>query len=110
MFIYPAKYISNYDGDTIKFQVDLGFGIHFIIKVRLYGINTYELKSKDASLKEKAYLAKNKVKEWLESADDIVIKTYKDSTEKYGRYLATVLADGLNINEQLLADGLAEEY
>ena len=35
----------------------------------------------------------------VELNKDVIIQTFKDSTEKYGRYLGTIWMDNLNINE-----------
>ena len=110
MYKYRAEYLSNYDGDTIKFRVDLGFKIRFDMTVRLSDINTYELRSADTELKERGYVAKYRVKELLESAEEIIIETERDRTGKYGRYLATVYYDGTNLNQQLMDEDLAEAY
>ena len=110
MYEYRAEYMSNYDGDTINFLVDLGFGIHYKIKVRVARIDTPELRSKDKALKEKAYEAKYMVRRLLESAGEIILKTNKDKKGKYGRYIAEVLFDGNNLSDLLLNEGLAEKY
>lgn len=110
MYEYKAKYVYNYDGDTVDLVVDLGFNITFEIKVRLSGINAYELKETDTYKKEMAYKAKDYVKEKLSSASAIIIKTEKDKTEKYGRYLATIFYDNINLNEELIKIGLVNKY
>lgn len=88
LYEYKAIYLSNYDGDTIRFSVDLGFNIWHTIIVRLLNIDTWEIKDKEH--KELAILARNKVGKLLKEADGIMINTYKDSTDKYGRFLADV--------------------
>ena len=110
MYEYKAEYIKNYDGDTIDFKVDLGFNISFEIKVRLSDIDTYELRESDESLKALAYEAKHFVAEKLSNAEEVIIQTKKDKTGKYGRYLATVIYDGLDLNKTLLELGYAKEY
>ena len=40
----------------------------------------------------------------------IIIRTHKDSKGKYGRYLAEIFVDDININKQMMAEGLAEAY
>jgi micrococcal nuclease len=110
MYEYMVRYVSNYDGDTIRFVADLGFGVSFNIQVRLSDVDTYELRSKDANLKALAYEAKEHVAAKLSSANNILIKTEKDKTGKYGRYLATVFYDGINLNQELLDLGLATNY
>lgn len=112
MYEYKAKYISNYDGDTIKFMADLGFGVWKHITVSLVGIDTPELRSKDPSAKERAYTAKDYVFSKLADAKEIIIKIQKDKTGKYGRYIADVVFDGTCLAEALVSDGLAvrKEY
>lgn len=108
MYEYKAIYIYNYDGDTVDLVVDLGFNISFEIKVRMLGIDAYELK--DKANKELSYKAKDYVKDKLSNASEIIVKTKKDTTEKYGRYLATIFYDSINLNEELVKLGLAKEY
>jgi len=108
MYEYNAQYVSNYDGDTIKFIADLGFGITKKITVRVAKINTPELRSKDSHGKAKAYEAKNFVEQAMLGASQIVIRTYKDKKGKYGRYIADVLYDGMNLTEELVKKELGE--
>ena len=51
MYNYQSKLIRVIDGDTIDAMVDLGFDIWIKVRIRLYGINTPETRTKD--LKEK---------------------------------------------------------
>lgn len=110
LYHYKASYIDNYDGDTIKFKVDLGFNIFHVITVRLMRIDTFELRDKDADLKELAYDAKKFVELALGVAKTIEITTYKDNKDKYGRYLAEVVYDGVNLSDALFNAGLAKIY
>lgn len=50
-FWYGATVLGVVDGDTIDLMIDLGFNIHHKIRVRLFGVNTPESRTKD--LKEK---------------------------------------------------------
>ena len=110
MFKYRATYVRNYDGDTITFTIDLGFNIKYETNIRLKGIDTHELGEKDKDKKILAYKAKEHVFEKLTDAKEIVIETEKDRTGKYGRYIATVYYDGIDIGQELLELGLAEAY
>ena len=109
MYKYRANFISNYDGDTIKFMVDLGFGVWKRTTVRLIGIDTPELRSKDEDTKKKAYAAKDFVFSKLADAKEIIVKTKKDKTGKYGRYIADVVVGGESLVELLVLKGLAEK-
>jgi micrococcal nuclease len=46
---YTGKVLNVVDGDTVDLMVDLGFSVHHKIRVRLYGINTPESRTKDAA-------------------------------------------------------------
>lgn len=111
---YHATCVNVVDGDTIDIRTDLGFKIYFDQRVRLFGINTPELNSKDPEVRAKAELARDLVAAKI-LKQPIIINSHKDKTEKFGRYLATVFYttdSGLtwfNLNEQLVAVGLAVE-
>lgn len=109
MYEYKAEYIRNYDGDTVTFMVDLGFKVHMTMNVRLADINTSEIRNSDLNDKERAIKARDFVRDALSKADNIIIKSGKVSG-KYGRYITTVFYDGINLNEQLLQEGLADPY
>lgn len=116
MYEYKARYIENHDGDTIKFEIDLGFGIFFHVIVRLAGINCPEINSKDADEKRLALMAKVYTEQFFFESKEIVLKTYKDQKEKYGRYLAEVKRiEGKDkkeriLNQELIDQGLAKSY
>lgn len=110
MFEYYARVHEVIDGDTIDVSVDLGFSIQHLIRLRLYGINTPELRSKDPAEKVMAVTAKNRLIGLIEGKI-VKIKTFKDKTDKYGRYLAEVFSsNNESINNMLLTEGLAKEY
>lgn len=113
MYQYNAKLVKVIDGDTIDANIDLGFGIAHTIRVRLSGINTTELRSKVETDRILAQKAKSRVIELIgqKGSDGFVVHTFKDSQEKYGRYLAKVVfADGTSLNDTLLTEGLAVPY
>jgi micrococcal nuclease len=104
---YTAHVLDVYDGDTITVNVDLGFGIFYNkMKLRLAGINTPEVRGEG---KEQGIITKN----WLQSKilnRVVKINTVKDVKEKYGRYLAYVYLGEENLNESMIAAGLASPY
>jgi micrococcal nuclease len=117
MFQYAATVVRIVDGDTMYFDVDLGFTIHFRLDVRLKGVNTPETRgpTREAGLKSKAF-----VEQALPVGALVVLNTYK--AEKYGRYLADViylpsaktrdeiLAKGTLLNKELIDKGLAVPF
>jgi micrococcal nuclease len=101
------------DGDTIDVDIDLGFDISFSSRVRLAGIDTPESRTTDKMEKALGLEAKAYLKNQIESAKTVVIKTEKmDSSEKYGRILGWLFLDGSNIsmNEKMIEDGHAWGY
>ena len=117
MYSYRAKLLRVIDGDTIEVDVDLGMRI-WIAKerIRVFGIDTPELTSKDPALRVQAQEAKAKTAELLAGALDgwLYLSTYPD-TDHFGRWLAVVTitqADGstLNLADELLRLGLAKVY
>lgn len=107
MYEYLAEYVRNYDGDTITFLIDLGFGVLKKENIRLIGIDTPEIRGKDKEIAEEA---RDYVASVLKSANKIVLKTYKNKKGKYGRYLGTVIYDDVNLNNELLDKGFASVY
>ena len=106
-YTYKAIVLDVYDGDTCTVDIDLGFGIWMKKqKLRLYGINTPELtgEQKQDGIKIRDYLSS------LILGKEIIIQTQKDKAEKYGRWLATIWLDGVNLNKKLIEEGYAREY
>lgn len=113
MYTYKAKLIRVVDGDTIDAEIDLGFDTIVRKRIRLYGINTPDTKTKDIAEKEKGLAAKQRLTELLNS--EFVVETILNKRGKYGRVLGVVynqLEDKtrLNINEALVDEGHAVKY
>lgn len=106
MYRYNAVITDVYDGDTVTAVVDLGFRVRMEIKLRLFGINAPELRGES---RPEGLKSKDRLKE-LVLNKDVVIDTHKDSQEKYGRWLATIFIDGINVNQMLVDEGLAIKY
>ena len=107
-YIYDAVVVSVYDGDTIRVDIDLGFNLWLHNEsIRFIGINAPELKgdSRPEGLKSREWLAAK-----LPPGTKILLRTEKDSREKYGRYLGHIYLDGVDLNEELLKQGLAKPY
>ena len=113
MFDYKSNLIKIVDGDTIDVDLDLGFSV--ILKkqrIRLYGINTPESRTRDLEEKQYGLAAKARLRDLLEEADTITVKTAidKKARGKYGRILGTIYADDLNVNQRLVDEGHAIAY
>jgi micrococcal nuclease len=109
-YSYRVKSIVKIiDGDTFDCIMDLGFDVLLEARVRMYGIDTPESRTRDLEEKKFGLLAKD----WLGNHlnDDIVISTELDNEKgKFGRVLGTVWAEGININEKMIEEHMAVRY
>jgi micrococcal nuclease len=86
-YTYKARITNVVDGDTVDAVVDVGFKMTAMLRLRLLGVNTPELKSSDPVERQKAMQAKDYVYASLMN-QDVIIKTQK--SDAFGRYLATI--------------------
>lgn len=104
-----VKYVKNYDGDTITFNID---GVHPFfgnnIRVRLARIDAPEINSKNKEEKLKALITKKYVSNVLSNAKKIELKDTKRC--KYFRIIADVIVDGKSLSDDLLEKQLAVKY
>ena len=56
LFHYKAEVISVYDGDTVTLMIDQGMKHFARVKVRMVGINTPEIRTRDLEEKEKGII------------------------------------------------------
>ena len=104
------------DGDTVDVDIDLGFGVWLKDqRVRLYGINAPESRTRDLEEKKLGLAAKDFCKNFCKEGEyaKLVCKKY-DSKGKFGRILGEIwsitnYADK-SLNEYLLDKGHATEY
>ena len=104
-----VKFIKNYDGDTITFQIP---NVHPLIghniSVRVLGLDTPEIKGKLPCEKDAARTAKRLIENLLKNAKVIHIENV--ARDKYFRILGNVVVDGQSLQNVLLKNGLAYEY
>jgi len=111
MYEYGCTVERVVDGDTIDVILDLGFDIRFKSRVRLYGIDTPESRTRNKDEKVRGKMAGAFLKEAVDNGIKVVIETkLKDSRGKYGRVLGNVVVDGVNINESMIENFLAVAY
>jgi endonuclease YncB( thermonuclease family) len=103
-----AKVVSVYDGDTIKVVFPLN-NIFYKWNCRLMGVDTPELRTRNAKEKEYGYFVRDRLREKI--SDKIVILKCED-LDKYGRLLVTVICDedSCNINKWLIDSDYAFAY
>lgn len=110
-YTYKAKIIRVIDGDTMEVLVDLGMYVKMTITIRLFGIDTPEIRGEE---REEGLKVKDYVKSLIEGKE-VLIKTHKDSKGKYGRWLAEIIGDfgegnSPNLTTHLLSLGMGQEY
>ena len=88
MYEYRCKVVKVIDGDTVDVDIDLGFGVWMHKeRVRLFGIDTPESRTRDLEEKKYGLAAKKFLTNMLDDDGGIILKTHKDKTGKFGRIL-----------------------
>ena len=110
MYEYNCKIVRVVDGDTVDVDIDLGFDTwRCNERIRLYGVDTPECRTRDAEEKAAGLLAKKFVEETLHVGGTYRITTKEK--DKYGRYLGLIKINGdLTINAALVTERLAVPY
>ena len=112
LFHYRAVVDRVVDGDTIDVILDLGFDIQLKGRVRFYGMNAPESRTRDAVEKQAGLAAKRYVEDWISGHEGkVIIQTSLDDKGKYGRILGRVLNDeGECLNDEMVSLGHATPY
>lgn len=110
LYHYKATVVRVVDGDTAELMIHLGFTIVWRSTCRFYGINTPELRSKDAEERAKAKEARALVEQYLAPGSVVYIKSHE--LDKYGRPLVSIYCgeEQLKLNDKLVELGLAKSY
>jgi len=104
------------DGDTVDVDIDLGFGVWLKDqRVRLYGINAPESRTRDLEEKKLGLAAKDFCKNFAKEGEPAILKTKKyDAKGKFGRILGEIWREGefadQSLNEYLVEKGHATRY
>jgi micrococcal nuclease len=111
-FIPPlteGKVIKVYDGDTITIASKLPFdkSPYYRFSVRLKGIDCPEIKTKNTEEKQCAILIRDILKDLLM---DKIVTLKEVELEKYGRILAFVYLDEVNLSDLLCEKHMAVKY
>ena len=94
MYEYKCKMVRVVDGDTVDVDIDLGFGmwIHNE-RIRLYGVDTPESRTRDLEEKKYGLLAKSFVLSYLPEGSYQTLVTVKDKAGKFGRVLGKFVVE-----------------
>lgn len=114
MFEYKARLFYDgrnqpiYDADTIRLEVDAGFGLKFALgPCRLFGIDAPEVRGTE---REAGIAARDYVRSIVPEKDWFLVRTHKDGKGKYGRYLVDIYLDvhgGVSLSDHLVEAGMA---
>ena len=114
MYEYKTKLIRVVDGDTVDVDIDLGFGVWLRDqRIRIYGIDTPEKRTRDLKEKEHGLLATQFVIDHLGETPTLLSKGHEG---KFGRILGDFsVFDAKNdcwttLTECLIAAKLAVPY
>ena len=121
MYEYRIQSVDRViDGDTIDVTIDLGFKVLIKERIRLYGINTPESRTRDLEEKKRGIAAKERLHKILWDAEragyKLAVQTEKAG--KFGRYLGVIFTINdrseepvrVNVNQQLVEEGHAVPY
>lgn len=113
-YYYKAEVLSVYDGDTCTCLVDLGFKTFVRVKIRLIGIDTPEIRTKDLEEKAKGFATRDWLRERI-LGKKVLLHT--EEKGKFGRWLGMIWSleeENLNFessyNGKLISEGFAKEY
>ena len=110
--IYSAKIVRVVDGDTADAMIDLGFDTWVKKRIRFYGVDTWESRTRNLEEKKKGLAAKAYVNDLLENSDEGKFLLKSHGVGKYGRVLGELFVKGheSSVNELLKENGHAYEY
>ena len=114
VFEYKCNLVKVVDGDTVDVDIDLGFGVWLRKqRIRLYGIDTPESRTRDKVEKVYGLAAKDFLSKML-STGEMSIKTHKDAKGKFGRILGELFmktsVGELSVNQSLVENSHAVRY
>ena len=100
---YSAKLLRVVEGDTADAMIDLGFNTWVKKRIRFYGVDTWESRTRDLEEKKKGLEAKEFTKHLLQDSDDGKFSLISYGTGKYGRVLGEMFVKGheKSVNELL---------
>ena len=111
MYEYNCKIDRVVDGDTVDVDIDLGFDVWMLKqRIRLYGVDTPESRTRDAEEKVFGNLAKNFVQVRLPVGSNQVLRTKLDGKGKFGRILGEFVIGETTLNSLLIESNNAVKY
>ena len=112
MYEYKAQIDRIIDGDTVDVNINLGFDVILSKKrVRLYGIDTPESRTRDKEEKVRGLLSKAFLTRQCPKGSDIRLVSH--DIGKFGRILGEIFVDAdtdKSINQVMCDEGFAVPY
>ena len=112
MYEYRVKLVRVIDGDTIDAEIDLGFNVILRQRIKLYGISTPDIRTKDLEEKDRGVAAKQRLTELLPK--EFIVETILNKRGKVGRIMGILYVEEYdvrtNINNVLVDEGHAVTY
>ena len=119
MYEYSWRIVRVVDGDTVDIDIDLGFDLWLKKqRIRLYGVDTPESRTRDLEEKKYGFAAKAFVENHLPVGSKKTLRTRLDDRGKFGRILGEFVLitqwEGKDIpttiNEQLVRQRYGVKY
>ena len=109
---YSAKLVRVVDGDTCDAMIDLGFDTWVKKRIRFYGVDTWESRTRNKEEKVKGLAAKDYTKHLLQDSDEGKFAIKSHGVGKYGRVLGELFVKGheQSVNDLLKENGHAYAY
>lgn len=110
---FEARFVSATDGDTVKLQLALGFQMWLDISMRMCGVDAPELKTGTPGLDARHWLqARLSKAKYVTAFIDMKTRCETNNCERrsFTRYIGAVWADGVNVNEEIIAKGYAKPH
>ena len=112
MYEYKATVVKVIDGDTIDVDIKLGFDVVLSKqRVRLYGIDTPESRTRNKEEKIRGLLSKEYLRDNCYVGS--VIRLASKERGKFGRILGIIYKDDddeVSINDKMIEEGYAVPY
>ena len=117
MYEYRATLLKVVDGDTIDCNIDLGFGVFLNNqRIRLYGIDTPESRTRDLEEKKCGKLAAKYIEDHIKVSSSFTLRSRLDKKGKYGRILGELICfvpefdREMSLNDAMITKKLAVKY
>lgn len=111
-YIYKIKVTRVIDGDTVDAVVDLGFDTFVNKRIRLYGIDAPETRTRDKQEKKRGFASKERLSQIIDEQHGVLYLKSMDKG-KYGRCIGVLFEgnfDDESINDMLVNEGHADPY